>query len=66
MEFSLEIFVERSIEIHVDSFMERSIHIMKKFRTALAVSMLILMSAFALYGCGTDRRARACQGQYCQ
>ena len=35
--------------------MERSIHIMKKFRTALAVSMLILMSVFVLSGCGTDR-----------
>ena len=26
---------------------------MKKFRTALAVSALLLMSAFALYGCGS-------------
>jgi len=37
-------------------FMERSIHFMKKFRIALAVSLILLMSAFSLYGCGTNNK----------
>ena len=31
-----------SIEINVDSFMERSIHIMKKFRTSMETARAVL------------------------